>query len=149
MMLKIFFVYPWGQLMLVREKGISGVMLSWPPPFTLEEGGETVEGRALPGGCPSLPTGVPPSCWPQVLRESPGKAWSLALSISQMGRLAELDRTAEVVTEKTREGQLWRELCLVGGSVGWFFPAWLWGPPRLGLSFSHVWLALGSSWKIC
>lgn len=87
-------------------------------------GGAATEGTALQGAAADtlhFPLQCPPSCCPltsSTLRLS-REGLKRALSISQMGRLADLNRT-EVITEKIRGRQLGRELHLVGGSVGGF-----------------------------
>lgn len=94
----------------------------WPPPFALGEGRETTEEAALPGHCPTFPPGVPPSHCPADVQRSgnlQGRLESLTLSISQVGRLAEFNRTTEIITKKTRKGWLWKADILSGQPCGW------------------------------
>lgn len=71
---------------------------------------------------PPLPPGVPSSRCPADVQCSgslQGRLESLTLSSSQMGRLAEFNRTNEVITKKTRKGWLRKGDILNGQSCGW------------------------------
>ena len=71
---------------------------------------------------PHTSSWVPPSRCPADVQCSgslQGRLESLTLSSSQMGRLAEFNRTTEVITKKTRKGWLRKGDILSGQSCGW------------------------------